>query len=138
METLAKVDWGKHAPGVPSWLRPASVGCAVLVFILFVLLVGGMFSTLKVRDWGLNRLGSSVLAKLSPETPPPLRSHLTKSLYCALQAARDGRLDEQTTGALSRACLDALADKHVSVEEATRLDTLATQQCIASGSVVPP
>lgn len=138
MATVPELDWAKSTRGVPGWARPVSIGCAVLVFIMFAVLFGGLVSSDKVLDWGLNRLYAKVLRVLPPDTPPATRSRLTRTFHCVITAVRDGRLDQRALGALSRACTDALADQRLTPEEIARIQMISAQLCVESGGQVEP
>ncbi len=138
MATAPELDWSKSIRGVPGWVRPVSIGCAVLVFIMFAVLFGGLVSSEKVLDWGLNRLYAKVLKSVPADTPPAIRSRLTRTFHCVLTAARDGRLDQRALGGLSRACSEALADQRLTPEEIARIQMIAAQLCVDSGGRIEP
>jgi hypothetical protein len=122
----------KQTPGVPSWLRPASVGCAVVVFVLLVALLAGVTNSDRLLGWGLDRLAGKVLAALPIDTALPTRGRLQQALACVRRAARDGRLDQQALGRLTRACTEALKDQHITAEELARIEALAIELCASS------
>ena len=89
-------------------------------------------STDRLLGWGLERLGGKLLKALPTETPAPVRERLTQEFNCLQVAARQGRIDEQALGRLTRACTEALKDQRITPEELAHIDALATQLCASS------
>jgi len=122
----------------PGWWRWASIGCGAVILLLVVALAAGVFSSQRVLVWGVARLADRVVASLPEGIPQVVRDGLRRRLDCVVRAAREHRVTEQRLGEFARECVDALADKSVSVEEEERIAALADGICREAGGVAGP
>jgi hypothetical protein len=122
----------------PGWWRWATIGCGGVILLLVVALAAGVFSSQRMLIWGLARLADRVVASLPEGIPQVAREGLRRRLDCVVRAARERRVREQRLGEFARECVDALADKSVSVEEEERIATLADTICREAGGDAGP
>jgi hypothetical protein len=122
----------------PGWWRWASIGCGAVILLLVVALAAGVFSSQRMLVWGLARLGDRVVASLPEGIPRVAREELRRRLDCVVRAARERRVGEQRLGEFAHECVDALADKSISVDEEERIAALAGSLCREAGGDAGP
>ncbi len=120
----------------PGWLRWAAIGCAPVLALLLLALIGGAASRQKLLGFGLVRLEDRVTRSLADPSDSTARERLRLVFDCVIRAVANGRLSDEEVGVLGRACSTALAHGKVSATDQAEIARVAAELCARANGAV--